>query len=280
MIKKKSRTGTKIGLYLVYIVISIFFLYPVLWVLSYSFKTVPELFSVPPKFLPQSLQLDNYRYVIQNTYIVKNIWNSFYIVVLTMLGTLVLALPASYLFSRFRFRLSRQLQFFILIFQMISPIVIAIPLYNYLSRINLVNNHAVLILIYIAISIPMAVLNIKSYLDTIPKEIDEAAIIDGCSHWQILTKIHIPTSISGIISVSLMIMVSLWGQFVVPFILLNDAVKFPVSVGLINLQSSSEAITTHYLAAACILGILPTTLIFLILQKYIVSAMTAGAVKG
>lgn len=280
MIKKKNRTGTKIGLYLVYIVISIFFLYPVLWVLSYSFKTVPELFSVPPKFLPQSLQLDNYRYVIQNTYIVKNIWNSFYIVVLTMLGTLVLALPASYLFSRFRFRLSRQLQFFILIFQMISPIVIAIPLYNYLSRINLVNNHAVLILIYIAISIPMAVLNIKSYLDTIPKEIDEAAIIDGCSHWQILTKIHIPTSISGIISVSLMIMVSLWGQFVVPFILLNDAVKFPVSVGLINLQSSSEAITTHYLAAACILGILPTTLIFLILQKYIVSAMTAGAVKG
>jgi len=278
--KKKSRTGTKIGLYLVYIVISIFFLYPVLWVLSYSFKTVPELFSVPPKFLPQSLQLDNYRYVIQNTYIVKNIWNSFYIVVLTILGTLVLALPASYLFSRFRFRLSRQLQFFILIFQMISPIVIAIPLYNYLSRINLVNNHAVLILIYIAISIPMAVLNIKSYLDTIPKEIDEAAIIDGCSHWQILTKIHIPTSISGIISVSLMIMVSLWGQFVVPFILLNDAVKFPVSVGLINLQSSSEAITTHYLAAACILGILPTTLIFLILQKYIVSAMTAGAVKG
>nr|WP_275061796.1 carbohydrate ABC transporter permease [Diplocloster agilis] len=265
---------------MVYIVISIFFLYPVLWVLSYSFKTVPELFSVPPKFLPQSLQLDNYRYVIQNTYIVKNIWNSFYIVVLTMLGTLVLALPASYLFSRFRFRLSRQLQFFILIFQMISPIVIAIPLYNYLSRINLVNNHAVLILIYIAISIPMAVLNIKSYLDTIPKEIDEAAIIDGCSHWQILTKIHIPTSISGIISVSLMIMVSLWGQFVVPFILLNDAVKFPVSVGLINLQSSSEAITTHYLAAACILGILPTTLIFLILQKYIVSAMTAGAVKG
>ncbi|MBU9729102.1 carbohydrate ABC transporter permease [Diplocloster modestus] len=280
MTKKKSRTGTKIGLYLVYIVISIFFLYPVLWVLSYSFKTVPELFSVPPKFLPQSLQLDNYRYVIQNTYIVKNIWNSFYIVVLTILGTLVLALPASYLFSRFRFRLSRQLQFFILIFQMISPIVIAIPLYNYLSRINLVNNHAVLILIYIAISIPMAVLNIKSYLDTIPKEIDEAAIIDGCSHWQILTKIHIPTSISGIISVSLMIMVSLWGQFVVPFILLNDAVKFPVSVGLINLQSSSEAITTHYLAAACILGILPTTLIFLILQKYIVSAMTAGAVKG
>nr|WP_275061623.1 carbohydrate ABC transporter permease [Diplocloster agilis] len=265
---------------MVYIVISIFFLYPVLWVLSYSFKTVPELFSVPPKFLPQSLQLDNYRYVIQNTYIVKNIWNSFYIVVLTMLGTLVLALPASYLFSRFRFRLSRQLQLFILIFQMISPIVIAIPLYNYLSRINLVNNHAVLILIYIAISIPMAVLNIKSYLDTIPKEIDEAAIIDGCSHWQILTKIHIPTSISGIISVSLMIMVSLWGQFVVPFILLNDAVKFPVSVGLINLQSSSEAITTHYLAAACILGILPTTLIFLILQKYIVSAMTAGAVKG
>ena len=280
MTKKKSRTGTKIGLYLVYIVISIFFLYPVLWVLSYSFKTVPELFSVPPKFLPQSLQLDNYRYVIQNTYIVKNIWNSFYIGVLTMLGTLVLALPASYLFSRFRFRLSRQLQFFILIFQMISPIVIAIPLYNYLSRINLVNNHAVLILIYIAISIPMAVLNIKSYLDTIPKEIDEAAIIDGCSHWQILTKIHIPTSISGIISVSLMIMVSLWGQFVVPFILLNDAVKFPVSVGLINLQSSSEAITTHYLAAACILGILPTTLIFLILQKYIVSAMTAGPVKG
>lgn len=276
---KKTR-GASLGLYALYFLICLFFLFPVLWVVSYSFKTIPELFSTPPKLLPDSLQFENYKYVLENTKILQNIINTFLVVCATMLGTLAVTLPASYVFSRFNFAGKNKVLFLILLFQMISPIVIAIPLYQYLGKLGLSNNLMVLTVIYIAISIPMATINIKSYLDTIPRAIDEAAHIDGCSHRGILTRIHLPISISGIVSVSLMIMVSLWGQFVVPFVLMNDAAKYPVAVGLVNLQTTSEAITTHYLSAACVLGIIPTTILFIVLQRYIISAMTAGAVKG
>ncbi len=137
---------------------------------------------------------------------------------------------------------------------MISPIVIALPMYIYLNKVDLANSHAILIIIYIALSLPLAILNIKGYFDNIPKAIDEAALIDGASRFRIITQIHFHVAFPGIISVALVTMVALWGQFVVPFILLNDASSFPISVALVNMQSSSEAVSTHYLSAACILA--------------------------
>lgn len=275
-----KKNGAKIGIYAIYIFVSIFFLYPVIWVVSLSFKTVPELFRLPPKLLPDSVNMDTYAYVIQNTRIMKNIWNSLYIVFFSVIGTLVITLPASYAFSRLRFRFKNGAMFFILMFQMISPLVIAIPLYIYFNRIGLIDSNIALILVYIAISAPFASWYLKGYLDTIPPEIDEAATIDGCSRFKILVRIHVPVAVPGIISISLLTAVSCWSQFVIPFILLSNGDKFPISVGLNNLQSTSEAITTHYLAAACVLGILPTVILFIIFQRFIVSAMTEGAVKG
>lgn len=280
MKKEFNQTGAKIGIYLIYILTGLFFLYPVVWVLSLSLKTVPELFMVPPKIFPQSFNIENYIFVIKNTQILKNLWNSLYIVIFTVLGTLLITLPAGYAFSRLRFRFKRSMMFGVLIFQMISPLVIVIPLYRYFSRINMTNSQLALILVYIAISVPFATWYIKGYLDTIPVQLDEAALIDGCGRLKALRKILVPVTIPGIISVSLLIAVNSWSQFVVPFILLDDGRKFPISVGLVNLQSTTEAVTTHYLAAACVIGILPTMILFIILQRFIVSALTDGAVKG
>ncbi len=270
----------KAGLYLLYIVISVFFLYPVVWVVSLSFKTVPELFKLPPTLLPEQINLDNYVHVIQNTRILKNIWNTIYIVFFSVLGTLIITLPATYAFSRLRFRLKNGVMFAILMFQMISPLVIAIPLYIYFSKLAIINSHMALILVYIVISSPFAAWFLRGYFDTVPKELDEAATIDGCGRFQILTRILIPVTMPGIISITLLTTVSCWSQFVIPFILLSNGEKFPISVGLNNLQSTSEAITTHYLAAACVLGILPTVVLYTVFQRFIVSAMTDGAVKG
>ncbi|MGD1821803.1 MAG: carbohydrate ABC transporter permease [Pleomorphochaeta sp.] len=277
---KQNNLGKKSGLYIIYFFISIFFLIPVLWVLSYSFKTIPELFATPLQILPKQLNLDNYMYVIKNTSIPRSIFNTFYIVVISIIGTIAIAIPASYIFSRFKFKGANSLQFIILMFRMISPIVIVIPLYVLLNNLNLANSHIIMIFIYIALSLPLAILNIKGYIDGIPKSVDEAALIDGASRAQIITKIHFHVALPGLISVALVTMVALWGQFIVPFILLSDAKKYPISTALNNMSSASEAITTHYLAAACILSILPTTILFIILQRFIVSSMTDGAVKG
>jgi multiple sugar transport system permease protein len=206
--------------------------------------------------------------------------NSFFIASIVVLGTLIITIPAAYAFSRIKFRGSKIIQFLILPFQMISPIIMLIPLYRYYSQMGLLNSYFGLIIIYIAISLPFQVWFIKGFMDTIPIQLDEAATIDGCNRIQVVVRVLLPVITPGIFSASLLVFISSWSQFVVPFILMSSPNKMPVSAALVNLQSSLTTINTHYLAAGSIVAIVPTIVIFIILQKYIVSAMTAGAVKG
>lgn len=270
----------KLFLYLFYLFVAAFFLFPVLWTLSLSFKTMPEMYAFPPKLLPESFYLENYDYVIRQYKIFDGVKNSFFITIATVAGTLLVTVPAAYAFSRMKFRGSKTMQFAVLLFQMISPIVMLIPLYRYFARIGLLNSYTGLIAIYIAISAPFQVWFIKGFFDTIPMELDEAATIDGCSRMQTLLKVLLPVITPGIFSAALLVFVSSWSQFVVPYILINSPGRMPVSVALVNLQSSLTSINTQFLAAGSIVAIAPTILLFLLLQKYIVSALTAGAVKG
>ncbi|OGO80044.1 MAG: ABC transporter permease [Clostridiales bacterium GWC2_40_7] len=271
----------KIVLYIFFVIVAFFFLFPILWTLSLSLKTIPELFEIPPSILPKTFTgIGNYLYVISNYGITGSLLNSLYITLWTVIGCLTVTLPAAYAFSRMKFKFSSQIQFIILMFQMISPLVIVIPLYKYYSSLNLLNSFTGLITIYIAISAPFQVWFLKGFLDTIPKELDEASIIDGCSRLQTLIKVLIPIISPGVLSSVLLISIMSWSQFIVPYILIDSPAKMPISVRLLNLQSSLTNITTHYLAAASIIAIFPTVLLFVFLQKYIVSAMTAGSVKG
>lgn len=276
-IKKRVVNGL---IYLVFALVIIFFLFPILWTLSLSFKTVPELYKVPPALFPEAFNFENYKYLVEQVHILRGVWNSVVITAATIAGTMVIAVPAAYAFSRIHFKSSHFVQFLILMFQMISPLVIVIPLYRYFSKMGLLNTTWGLIMIYIAISAPFQVWFLKSFFDTIPVELDEAAYIDGCKRTQVVTKILVPTIMPGIFSGVLLVFISSWSQFVVPYILMDTPSKMPLACLLVNLQSKLNQITTHYLAAASILTILPTVLLFLFLQKHIVSALTAGAVKG
>ncbi|AZK45635.1 MULTISPECIES: carbohydrate ABC transporter permease [Paenibacillus] len=277
---KSAKIKASIGLYFVYILISLFFLLPFLWLVSLSFKTVPELFAVPPKFLPNQFNFDNYKYVLWKTDIFGYLKNSLVIIFATVIGTLILTLPAAYAFSRFDYRGKKATMLAVLFFQMISPLIIVIPLYKYLSSLGMLNNYGSLIFVYIAVALPFAVWSVKGYVDTVPRELDEAAAIDGCNKFQTMYMAILPLVVPGIVSVVILVVVKSWAQFIVPFILLNDSSMYPISVGLVNLQSTADSITTHYLAAAAVIAIFPTLIIFIILQRFIVSAMTAGAVKG
>ncbi len=244
-----------------------------------SFKTVPELFYVPPKLLPEHFSFENYEQVLWKNNIFRYLSNSFKLEVVTIIGTLLVIIPATFALSRLRFRGRQGLQFGILTFQMVSPLVIAIPLYRYFSKMRLLNNFWALAFVYIALNIPFACWSLKGYLDTIPISIDEAGTIDGCSKMQTLLLLLLPLIGPGIVSVIILIFVRSWAQFIVPYILLSDQKLFPISVGLVNLQSTGETISTHFLAAGCVIGIVPTVLIFILLQRFIVSALTSGAVK-
>jgi multiple sugar transport system permease protein len=276
----KEKRNTKIGIIVLFVIFALFFMGPLLWVLSLSFKTVPELFYTPPKFLPEHFSFDNYIQALWNADILAYLLNSVRLVVGTLIVASAIIIPAAYAFSRIPFKGSKTFQFCILIFQMISPLIISIPLYRYFSTLGLLNNWSSLTLIYVALVLPFGTWTLKGYFDTIPFSIDEAGTIDGCTRWQVLTKILMPLIVPGLISVIVIMFVTSWAQFIVPFIMLSDSRMFPVSVGLVNMQSSADTITTHLLAAACIIAIAPTLFVFIILQKYIVSALTAGAVKG
>ncbi|MDQ0338676.1 multiple sugar transport system permease protein [Caldalkalibacillus uzonensis] len=268
------------GIYLAYVFVLLFFLFPIFWVLSLSLKSVQELFATPLIWFSTDPQFANYLHVFQNTNIVNYLYNSAKIVLLTVLFTLLVAIPAAYAFSRFNFKYKKISLFAVIMFQMISPVVIAIPLYRFFVQVDLINTHASLILVYVAIQLPFSTWFLKGFFDTIPQAIDEAAIVDGCTRLQTLLKVILPVSVPGIVSTSILVGVQSWSQFVIPFILLDNNELYPVSVGLVNLQSTIDAITTHYLAAASMLAILPVMLVFILLQRFIVGALTSGAVKG
>jgi multiple sugar transport system permease protein len=144
----------------------------------------------------------------------------------------------------------------------------------------LINNIFALIFVYLGLALPFGTWTMKGYFDTIPISIDEASAIDGASRLRTLVSVLMPLVVPGLISMIILVFVSSWSQFIVPFILLSDSRLFPISVGLVNMQSTADTVSTQLLSAASVISILPTIAIFTFFQKYIVSAMTAGAVKG
>ncbi|MFB5662841.1 carbohydrate ABC transporter permease [Alteribacillus sp. HJP-4] len=280
MSAKTRQTLTKLGLYTSYVFILICFLFPIFWVVSLSLKNRQEIFEIPPRLIPSELAFSNYAHVLQNTSVVQYLMNSGKIVLATVVLALAIAIPAAFALSRFSFKFKKEFLLIILMTQMISAVVVSIPLYRFFSQAGLLNNFYILIIVYVAVVLPFSTWFLKGYLDTIPKELDEAAIIDGCSRIQTLTKVIFPVSLPGIVSVTILIAVQSWSQFVVPFILLDDSSLYPVSVGVVNLQSTQTSVTTHYLAAGSVLSILPVIVLFVFLQRYIIGALTSGAVKG
>jgi multiple sugar transport system permease protein len=268
------------SIYVGYILVSVIFAFPIFWVFSISLKSIPEVFASPPIWFSKHPHFENYKYVIDNFNIVPYLIHSAQIVLCTIVFTLLFAIPAAYGLSRFRFKAKKAVLLGILVFQMISPVIVAVPLYRLFVHYGMINQFATLIVVYVAVELPFTTWFLKGYFDTLPHELDEAAIVDGCSRITTLRKVLLPVAMPGIASVTILIAVGSWSQFVIPFILLDNKDAFPLSVGLIQIKNSSDAITTHYVAAASMLGIMPVMVIFVVMQRFIVGALTNGAVKG
>ncbi len=276
--RKKSLSST-IFLYVVYLIIIVVFLFPVLWVFSLSLRSLSEIFKYPPHLLPSKPTLENYAKVLHMSLIKRYFLNSFLYVTLTVLGTLIISIPASYAFSRMRNKAKGPILISILAFQMISPLIIAIPIYGYFMKLHLLDSYAGVIIAYIAIQLPFVTWLMKGYFDTIPISIEEAAFIDGCTRTQTLIKIILPLSVTGFATATIFTIIQSWSQFIIPFVILNSSKLFPVTLGLYQYQIG-ETIQTQLLAAASVISIIPAIVLFLILQKFIVKSLTGGAIKG
>ena len=271
-----------VGIYVLFVLIFLVFIGPILWMISLSLKTPADIYSYPPKLIPHPFAFVNYLTVIDQSRIPLYLWNSVKITFFAIVGNLLVTVPAVFAFSRFRFRFKEQALFGILMFQMISQLIIAIPLYRYFVKLGMLNNHFGLILIYITIQIPFTVWLLKGFFDSIPMELDESAIIDGCTALQVLLRIVLPLAMPGIAAALVFNTVNAWGQFIVPFIFLNQDATYPISVGILHYQQAQTEgeVTTHLLAVGSVIALLPAVAIIMTLQRFIVRVLTAGAIKG
>jgi len=270
------------GLYAAYAVAVVFALFPIAAVLMLSMKQASEVFNWPPSFFPETLSLQTYIYVLTETTIGRMLWNSIFLTLASTAGCILISAPAAYAFSRMRFRAQKPLLLTLLVYQMISSMVIALPLYRYYEALGLLDSHMGVILIYITVEIPFTVWLLKGFFDAIPPSLDEAARIDGASRIQSFRIIILPLAKPGLAAALIFNVIAGWSQFIIPFILLQRAELLPISIGVLNFapgQTEGE-ITIPYLAAASIIAMLPALVMFVILQRFIVQALTGGAVKG
>jgi multiple sugar transport system permease protein len=257
-----------------------FFAGPLLWLLSLAVRDKREIYLGIARFIPKNPTFDNFIAVMTNSFFPTYLWNGLKLASISAVGVLLVAMPAAYAFSRFNFRGKGIWMMALLAFQMISPLVIMVPLYRYMNKLGLIDTHFGVIMVYIALGVPLAAWLLKGSIDTIPKSLDEAALIDGCSRFSVFWRIILPLSGPGIASVFIITVIAGWAQFLVPFLLLTRNDLLPIGVGIFDFKGMQTDSSIQLLAAACLISVVPAIIVFLALQRLILGAMTSGAVKG
>jgi multiple sugar transport system permease protein len=266
--------------YLGLLAVLLFFGIPLLWIVSLSLRTQEDILVTTVNPVPDSPTLGNYGEVLSSAQFPRFLFNSAVLSLMGSLGAMLVAAPAAYAFSRMVFRGRKGLLVAVLALQMISPLVLAFPLYRYFASLGLLDSIPVTGLVYIAILMPLATWMLKGFFDGIPTELDDAAMIDGASRWTAFRRVVLPVALPSLTAVFVISALLAWAEFVVPFILLSDPSNLPISVGILNFQGNYATNSTGILAAGSVLAIAPAILLFVVLQRYIVGAFVAGALKG
>jgi multiple sugar transport system permease protein/raffinose/stachyose/melibiose transport system permease protein len=254
-------------------------LFPFAWMALSSIKTLPELYTIPPHWLPDAPTLGNYATVLFNSNIPRYFLNSVIISVGSTALALLLAVFASYGFARFNFRGKRLFQSFVLVGQLLPTAAIIVPLFITLRYLGLVNTYWGLILVYTIITLPLSVWMLQSYFRAIPYELEEAAIMDGTSRVGVLFRIVLPLSLPGIVAVIVYAFVTTWNEFIFALCFATDSTVKTLPIGLAEFSTEFNTDWGGVMAASLVMT-LPVALLFLSMQRLFVSGLTAGATKG
>ena len=278
----KYRLQHQVGLALTYVGIAaalVFFLFPFVWILTTSLKGNEDYFSFPPVWIPSEPSLVHYYRLFTH----GNGWlylkNSLVISTLSMLAALVFSVPTAYSIARFRFGGS-MFSNFLLLLRTMPAIALVLPIYVLYSKLGMTNTYFGLVLLYTVFYIPFAVWLMIGFIRDVPKEIEEAALIDGCSRLQALLRVVIPIIVPGLAVVALFAFITTWNEFLFAVILTGAETK--TTMVLVASYTSGSPTDTFYgeASASVVLGILPAFLVAFALQRYLVKGLALGAVKG
>lgn len=253
-------------------------IYPIVWVVGSSLNPGNSLSS--STIIPENATLDHYRKLFAETEYLTWYWNTLKICFITMVLSVIFIGLTAYAFSRYKFVGRKNGLLLFLILQMIPQFVAILAIYILAFQVGLLDTHLALILVYVGGLIPMNTYLAKNYYDTIPKELDESARIDGAGHFRIFWQIILPLSKPILAVIALFSFISPFADFILASILISSDDKQTLAVGLFNMISNKFGNNFTLFAAGSVLVAIPIGLLFLSLQRYFISGLTAGGTKG
>lgn len=252
---------------------------PVLWMLATSFKSNTEIFEWPPRLITENFSFEAYNAIFTDPETVRFFINSYVVALSVTLLTLIVALHAAYAFSRFEFRFKRVINVVIISVQAVPPITLLIPYFGLVVILGLYNSYPGLILTYMVFTLPYAIIMMTGYLNTLPKELDEAVRVDGAGSFTALWRVLVPVSIPGIVSVGVYTFMLAWNEYLFALTLTRTVDMRTVPIG-IQLLMGQHSYDWNQIMAMSILGSIPVLILFLIFQRFFISGLTAGSVKS
>lgn len=279
---EKKITGKKnVILCILSVVLLCILLFPLFWILMTSLKTEQEIFRIPPTIIPEKLNFASYAAQVEtgDFNMFQSFANSFIISIGATIISVVLAVPASYGIAKYRFRGRKVMLLGFLVTQMLPVAVLLTPMFILFRGMNLYNTAGAAILADATIGIPFSILILKNYFASIPKDLEEAAYIDGCNRFSAFVRVLIPIAKPGVMVCAIFSFLYAWGDLAYGMTFIIDQQKRPITAGIFNFMGQYGT-KWSYLTAFAVVTIIPVALIFIFMQKYIISGMTSGAVKG
>ena len=251
-------------------------LFPLYWMLISSFKVTGEHFTTPPTFVPPRLNLQAYQDALKYTG-GKGLQDSLIVATTTMVLSVGLGSLGAYAVARYRWG-GKNFILLLLVIQMLPPVSVALPLFILFDRLKLLDTYYALIIADTVFNLPYAIWLLQGFFQELPVEIEEAAMVDGSSHWQVFTRIVMPLSLPGLVAVSFFTFIFAWNEFILAFIFSRSKVT-PLTV-VIPAMVGSDTILWERVYATALIAIVPVIILSLLLQRYLVRGLTFGAVKG
>lgn len=270
-------------LLLKYLTLTAFLLFaivPLYWVFVTSIKPADAIYAFPLQYWPEKVSFESYRELFGFADFGRYFLNSLAVTVSAAAGAMVVSLLAGYALSRMSLMKAKNRILLALYFtQMVPPFILMIPLYTTLSRLGLTDKLGVLALIYVATVVAFDAIMAKSFFDRVPKSLDDAAAIDGCSQMGMLVKVLIPVMLPGIAAIFSFSFVNIWNELFLAVIMISTSSKMTVPIAL-NSFISKAGISWGVMSAGIVIALLPTMIVFAFGQRYIVAGLTQGSVKG
>lgn len=277
--RRRPRSRGRVVANVVGVAISVVMIFPVYWMLLTAVKPGSEILTYTPRFFTWHPSGSNFVRAVSSPHFLDALGNSVLVAFGTMVVALVLALLAAVAIARFRFYGRKAFVFVILVVQMVPLSALIIPIYLLLNSIDAVNTLGGVILTYLAFVLPFTIWTLRGFVAGVPAELEEAAMVDGCTRFQAFRKIVLPLVFPGLVATSIYALIQSWNEFIMAYVLLSDQDSETLPVWLVSFVTARGIDYGALMAGATMMAV-PVVVFFAIIQRHVASGLTAGAVKG